>query len=175
MLFYFESKGLDKNPNIMALYSTHKNSALLHTSSEVNGIQTVQANYQDLGDKFATTVYTFPILFTYKGAGIWLFSASGFRFFFFFIQSFLCLFTSFLPTPTNPRQSVVIVQGREEGVFSDKIRRSVAFFLVSSARVSLSCLIKQGLIPPSVCPIPKVPKCSSFHSPEEKTKQNTTH
>lgn len=70
MLFHFKSKGLDRNPNIMALYSTHKNSALLHTSSEANGIQTVQANYQDLGDKFATTVYTFPILFTYKGAGI---------------------------------------------------------------------------------------------------------
>lgn len=33
----------------------------------------------------------------------------------------------------------------------------IFLLLVSSARVSLSCLIKQGLIPPSVSPIPKVP------------------
>lgn len=71
-----------------------------------------------LQHKYATAVSTFPILFTYKGDGIFiLFSFRIFNFYSFSLIVFFFFFLhiSFLKA-TNPRKSSVIVGGTEEGM-----------------------------------------------------------
>lgn len=100
-------------PN-MHLYGTHS-TATSKTICAVYGID-IYICFKILQHKFATTVSTFPILFTYKGDGIFiLFSFRIFNFYSFSLS--VCFSTSLFPKATNPRQSSVIVRGRGEGMY----------------------------------------------------------
>lgn len=83
-----------------------------------------------LQHKFATPVSTFPIFIHIQGS--WYLTVFSLRikicYMILLSFSFLCFFTSLFPQSQNPRQSIVIVQGREEGVYFNKTQWSVACF-----------------------------------------------
>lgn len=103
--------------NTEALYSTHKK-ATSNQLPQLMELTFCNAIFNILKHKFATPVSTFFLFYSHtRELVIDCFQSQDFQFSFdltFF--SFLCFFTS-IP---NPRQSTVIVQGREEGVHFNK-------------------------------------------------------
>lgn len=108
VLIYVKSNTLD-DPN-MDLFSTHKK-ATLKTASEAYGIDFLQCN------SHLILHLLFPLAPFYSHTRELVFAVFsifiGLLFFFYH----LFFFTSLLHKPQIPRQSIVIVQGREEGVY----------------------------------------------------------
>lgn len=146
VLIYLKGRVLGGYPNTMALYSTH-NKATLKTASEANGIDILHG-LKILRQKFATTVSTLPILFTYKGAGIWPFSVSGFPI---FIKSFCFSWHHHFPIPQIQDSPLWLCKAERRLLCFSTKPSDWWHILISSALVSLSCLIKQLPIPPSIC------------------------
>lgn len=112
----------------------------------------------------------FPTLFTYKGAGIWLFSVLAYSIFIWsYFFHVLCVSPHhYFPKPQIPASPKWERRACIWTKFSDQWH-----VLISSALVSFSCLTKHWPFPPSICLIPIVPKCTSPYSPEEKNKHNS--
>lgn len=68
MLIYV--KCLVDHPNTKASYSTHKKATSKKKLLKHMELTCCNAILEILQYKFATPVFTFPVLFTYKGAGI---------------------------------------------------------------------------------------------------------
>lgn len=141
------------------------------TASELWNWLSAMQFYMFLQDKFATPVSTFPILFTYKGAGIWLFSVSGFSISVrsYFFSHFSVSSHHYFPNPRIPDSPLWLYKGERRACILTKLSDQW-HVLISSALVSLSCLIKQWPFPPSIYFIPTVPKCTSAYFPEDKNK-----
>lgn len=70
MFTCLKNNGLDDHPNTIASNSTHKKERLLQKQLlKLMELTFGNAILKILQHKFATPVSTFPILFTYKGAG----------------------------------------------------------------------------------------------------------
>lgn len=150
--------------NTKALYSTHKK-ATSKSASVGHGIYSLRCNSQDfIAQMNKSWFYFFPFYSHTRELVFLLFSISSQFFIWSYFFNFSICSHSYFPKHQIPDSPTWLCKGdRSTSKFSDQW-----YVLISSALVSLSCLIKQWPSPPSTCLLPIVPKCTSPYSPEEK-------
>ena len=166
MFTCLKNNGLDDHPNTIASNSTHKKKATSKTASEAHGIDVsamqfsrfYNTNLQLLFPLFPFYSHTRELVIDcFQSQDFSIFISSYFFFFHFCISSH-----HFFPNTQIPESPVWLRKGERRTCIWTKLCDQW-HVLISSALVSLSCLIQQWPSPHSICLIPTVPKCTLPH------------